>query len=87
MADASAGELVAQFPQLSQPAVSRHLRVLRDARVVDVRGDGQRRIYRLRPEPLAEVDAFIDRYRRFWAGRLDALEEHVVAMTGEREET
>jgi DNA-binding transcriptional ArsR family regulator len=85
-ADASAGELVAQFPRLSQPAVSRHLRILREARMVEVRGDRQRRIYQLRPEPLAELDAFIDRYRRFWAGRLDAQEGQVTALAEQQEE-
>src|SRR5262245_65395061 len=74
--DRSAGELGAAFP-VSQPAISRHLRVLREAGLVRVRGDGQRRIYRLEPRPLAEVDAWLARYRRFWVGRLDDLERQL----------
>jgi len=69
----SAGELVAAF-NVSQPAVSRQLRVLREAGLVKVRGEGQRRIYRLEPAPLAELDAWLSRYRHFWHVRLDALE-------------
>lgn len=69
----SAGELVAAF-SVSQPAVSRQLRVLREAGLVKVRGEGQRRIYRLEPAPLAELDAWLSRYRHFWNARLDALE-------------
>ena len=74
--DRSAGELGAAFP-VSQPAISRHLRVLREARLVQVRGEGQRRIYQLDPRPLAEVDAWLARYRRFWEGRLDDLERQL----------
>ena len=59
---------------LSQPGTSKHLRVLREAGLVRVRQDGQRRWYELRPDPLAEIDAWLRPYRRFWAGRLDALE-------------
>jgi DNA-binding transcriptional ArsR family regulator len=62
---------------LSQPLVSKHLRVLRDAGLVDVRKDAQRRVYELRVEPLAELDAWLEPYRRLWAGRLDALERHL----------
>jgi len=72
-----AGELVAMFPALTQPAVSRHLRVLLEVGLVEVRPEAQRRIYALRPERLAELDAWLDRYRRFWATRLDALEQHL----------
>jgi DNA-binding transcriptional ArsR family regulator len=72
----SAGELVAVFP-VSQPAISRHLRVLREAGLVRVRGEGQRRIYRLDAAPLAELDAWLARYRRFWSARLDALERRI----------
>ena len=61
----------------SQPGVSKHLKVLRDAGLVDVRRDAQRRIYRIRPEPLAELDAWLAPYRRLWASRLDALERHL----------
>ena len=69
----SAGELVAVFP-ISQPAVSRHLRVLREAGFVRQRGDGQRRIYTLDPAPLAALDDWLAHYRHFWSGRLDALD-------------
>lgn len=70
------GELV-DLVGPSQPGVSKHLRVLRDAGLVDVRPDGQRRLYALRPEPLADVDAWLGPYRRLWADRLDALERHL----------
>jgi DNA-binding transcriptional ArsR family regulator len=69
-------ELVARL-DISQPGVSKHLRVLRDAGLVEVRTDAQRRLYRVRPEPLAEVDAWLAPYRRLWANRLDALERHL----------
>src|ERR1700759_2366738 len=62
---------------LSQPLVSKHLRVLRDAGLVQVRGDAQRRLYRVRPEPLAEVDAWLAHYRALWSTSLDLLEEHL----------
>src|ERR1700722_20648634 len=63
--------------RLSQPGVSRPLRVLREAQLVDVRIDGQRRIYSLRAAPLGAVDAWIAPYRRFWVDRFDALERHL----------
>jgi DNA-binding transcriptional ArsR family regulator len=66
-------EVLAERLTVTQPAVSKHLRVLREAGLVEVRQDAQRRWYRLRPEPLAEVDAWLAPYRRMWAGRLDAL--------------
>jgi DNA-binding transcriptional ArsR family regulator len=72
----SVGELVERLSH-SQPGISKHLRVLREAGLVDVRQDAQRRMYGLRPEPLAEVDAWLAPYREFWSGRLDALEEHL----------
>ena len=62
---------------MHQPGVSRHLKVLRDAGLVEVRRDAQRRMYRLRPEPLMELDAWLEPYRAEWAGRLDALERHL----------
>jgi DNA-binding transcriptional ArsR family regulator len=62
---------------ISQPGVSKHLRVLRDAGLVEARTEAQRRIYRVRPEPLAEIDAWLAPYRRLWADRLDALERHL----------
>jgi len=72
----SAGELVEHL-ELSQPGVSKHLKVLREAGLVAVRADGKRRLYALRPEPLAEVDEWLQPYRAYWAGRLDALEQHL----------
>ena len=72
----SVGDLVEQIG-LSQPGVSKHLRALREAGLVEVRRDAQRRWYRLQPQPLAEIDSWLRPYREFWAGRLDALEEHL----------
>jgi DNA-binding transcriptional ArsR family regulator len=72
------GDLVATL-NVSQPSVSKHLRVLRDAGVVQASKDAQRRIYELRPEALAEVLAWVEPYRRLWSGRLDALERHLDA--------
>ena len=63
--------------KLSQPGVSKHLKVLREAGLVAVRADGRRRVYELRAEPLAEVDAWLARYRALWPKRLDALERHL----------
>ncbi len=63
--------------RMSQPAVSKHLRVLRDAGLVDARVDAQRRIYRVRGEGLQAVDEWLEPYRRLWSGRLDALERHL----------
>jgi DNA-binding transcriptional ArsR family regulator len=68
----SAGELAARF-ETSRPAVSRHLRVLREHGLVRARVQGRRRVYSLDPEPLAELDEWLARYRSFWANRLDAL--------------
>lgn len=76
----AAGDLAQAFP-LSPPAVSQHLKALREAGLVRVEVDGQRRIYSLDPDGLAAVDAWLDRVRGFWGGRLDALE------TALREET
>ena len=63
---------------MSQPAVSKHLRVLRDAGLVEARVDAQRRIYTLRAEPLAELDAWLSPYRRFWRGKLASLQRHLL---------
>lgn len=71
--DRSAGALAAHF-EVSRPAVSRHLRVLREAGLVDVRADAQQRIYRLRPDPFDEVVDWVERLRGFWDARLDALD-------------
>jgi len=70
------GDLVAEL-RLSQPAVSKHLRVLREAGLVRVRADAQRRLYQLEPEPLRALDEWLAPYRRMWAGRLDDLERHL----------
>jgi DNA-binding transcriptional ArsR family regulator len=72
----SVGELVERL-HLSQPGVSKHLRVLREAGLVEVRQDAQRRLYRVRPEPLEEIDVWISPYRKLWEDRLDALERHL----------
>jgi DNA-binding transcriptional ArsR family regulator len=72
----SVGEMVGALA-LSQPGVSKHLRALKEAGLVEVRQDAQRRVYRLRPEPLAEIDAWLAPYRQFWTARLDALEQHL----------
>jgi DNA-binding transcriptional ArsR family regulator len=82
--DRPVGELVGEL-RLSQPAVSKHLRVLREAGLVEVRAEAQRRHYRLRAAPLAEVDGWLEPYRRYWGERLDALERHLdtaAARTG-----
>jgi DNA-binding transcriptional ArsR family regulator len=71
-----AGDIAAAF-EVSRPAISRHLRVLRQAGVLSAREDAQRRLYRLRPEALDELDAWIDRTRAFWADRLDSLDVHL----------
>lgn len=70
------GELVDNL-DLSQPAVSKHLRVLKEAGMVEARADAQRRLYRIRPEPLAELDDWLAKYRRLWTTRLDRLEDHL----------
>ena len=70
------GALVDEL-RLSQPAVSKHLRVLRDAGLVEARSDGQRRMYRIRAQPLAELDAWLSGYRELWQTHLDRLEDHL----------
>ena len=70
------GDLVATL-KVSQPAVSKHLRVLREAGVVEARVDAQRRLYRIRPEPLRELDAWLEPYRALWNNSLDRLERHL----------
>jgi DNA-binding transcriptional ArsR family regulator len=79
------GDLVEALA-VSQPAVSKHLRVLREAGLVDVRVDAQRRIYSVRSEPLRAVDEWLAPYRRLWATRLDALERHLDEMQPDAEE-
>ena len=70
------GEIVERL-RLTQPGTSKHLRVLREAGLVSVRQDGQRRMYALETAPMAEVDAWLAPYRRLWSDRLDALERHL----------
>ncbi len=62
---------------MTQPSVSKHLKVLREAGFVEARVDAQRRVYRIRPEPLMAVDAWLDPFRRFWSAHVDALERHL----------
>jgi DNA-binding transcriptional ArsR family regulator len=78
----TAGELAALLP-IARPGVSRHLRVLREAGLVEVRQEAQRRVYSLRPEPLAEIDDWLGRYRALWEQRLDA--PHTEIARGKRE--
>ena len=75
----SVGEIERQL-RMPQPTVSKHLRVLRDAGFVESTVDAQRRVYRLRPEPLQEVEAWLAPFRRFWSAHLDALERHLDRM-------
>jgi DNA-binding transcriptional ArsR family regulator len=82
----AAGELGRAFPHISQPGISRHLRVLREAGLVKVRQDRQFRVYSLRSERLAEVDAWISKYRGFWETELDSLEAHLEARKRARAE-
>jgi DNA-binding transcriptional ArsR family regulator len=89
----SAIELLAERPRLvgelalelglTQPATSKHLRVLRDAELVSVANDGPRRLYTLRAQPLAEIHDWIERYREMWSDSLDALESHLNRLTQE----
>lgn len=75
----SVGEIEREL-QLSQPSVSKHLRVLRDAGFVESRIEAQRRLYQLRPEPLMELDAWLGPFRRFWSKHVDALAQHLDKM-------
>ncbi len=79
---ATAGELAALLP-IARPGVSRHLRVLREAGLVEAHQEAQRRVYTLRPAPLAELDQWLGRYRSLWEQRLDAL--HTEVARGKRE--
>jgi DNA-binding transcriptional ArsR family regulator len=82
IAERPVGELVDALA-VSQPAVSKHLRVLREAGLVQARTEAQRRIYRVRVEPLQAVDEWLAPYRRMWAARLDALEQHLDTIDDE----
>jgi DNA-binding transcriptional ArsR family regulator len=78
----SVGEIEREL-QMSQPSVSKHLRVLRDAGFVEARIEAQKRLYRLRPEPLMEIEAWLAPFRRFWSKHVDALETHLDRMEEE----
>ena len=80
------GELAALLP-IARPGVSRHLRVLREAGLVEVRQDAQRRVYSLRPQPLAEIDEWLGRHRAMWEHRLDALHTEIARGTRDRRST
>lgn len=75
----SVGEIERQL-RMSQPTISKHLRVLRDAGFVEATVDAQRRLYRLRPEPLQEIDDWLAPFRQFWSAHVDALERHLDRM-------
>ena len=75
----SVGDIERQL-QMSQPTVSKHLRVLREAGFVEATVDAQRRLYRLKPEPLQEIDAWLAQFRQFWSAHVDALERHLDRM-------
>jgi DNA-binding transcriptional ArsR family regulator len=79
LSERSVGEIEQQLG-MTQPTVSKHLRVLREAGFVEAQVDAQRRLYRLRPEPLKEVDAWLAPFRRFWSKHVDALEQHLDRM-------
>jgi len=79
----SVGEIERQL-RMPQPAVSKHLRVLRDAGFVEATVDAQRRLYRLKPKPFQEVDAWLAQFRRFWSAHVDALERHLDRMNQDR---
>src|ERR1017187_6037639 len=83
---ATAGELAALLP-IARPGVSRHLRVLREAGLVEVRQDAQRRVYSPRPQPLAEIDKYLARSRALWEQRLDALHTEIARGKRERRST
>jgi DNA-binding transcriptional ArsR family regulator len=83
---ATAGELAALLP-IARPGVSRHLRVLREAGLVEFRQEAQRRVYSLRLEPLAEIDEWLGRYRALWERRLDALHTEIARGKRERRST
>lgn len=79
VAERPVGDLVAELA-VSQPTISKHLRILREAGLVEVRSDAQRRLYRVRAEPLRAVQEWLEPYRQLWESRLDDLEQHLDAM-------
>ena len=81
----SVGEIERQL-HMTQPTVSKHLRVLREAGFVESTVDAQRRLYRLKPGPLQEIDAWLAQFRRFWSAHMDALERHLDRMNKDRTE-
>jgi DNA-binding transcriptional ArsR family regulator len=83
LSEQSVGEIERQL-RMAQPTVSKHLRVLRDAGFVESTVDAQRRLYRLKPEPFREVDAWLAQFRRFWSAHIDALERHLDRMEKDR---
>ena len=84
--EATVGQLATLLP-IARPGVSRHLRVLREAGLVEVRRDAQRRVYSLKPDPLAELDEWLGRYRSLWEQRLDALHTEVARGKHQRRRT
>lgn len=81
--DRQAGELVSAFPKLPQPAVSRHLKILREAGLVSVSPQAQKRVYSLQPRKLRELDNWVSLYRQFWSTRLDSLRLHLDSIKRE----
>ena len=79
LSEQSVGEIERQL-RMSQPTVSKHLRVLRDAGFVESTVDAQRRVYRLKPEPFQKLDSWLDQFRRFWSTHIDALERYLDRM-------
>jgi DNA-binding transcriptional ArsR family regulator len=82
----SVGEIERQL-RMPQPTVSKHLRVLREAGFVESTVDAQRRLYRLKPEPFQEVDAWLEQFRRFWSAHVDALERHLDRMDQDKDQS
>jgi DNA-binding transcriptional ArsR family regulator len=80
LSERSVGEIERQL-RVPQPTVSKHLRVLREAGFVEATVNAQRRLYRLRPEPFQEVDAWLAQFRQFWSAHVDALERHLDRMS------
>jgi DNA-binding transcriptional ArsR family regulator len=83
LSEQSVGEIERQL-RMPQPTVSKHLRVLREAGFVESTVDAQRRLYRLKPEPLQELEAWLAQFRRFWSAHLDALERHLDRVENDR---
>lgn len=80
----SAGEIVSHFPRLTQPGVSQHLRVLREAQFVAVTIRGQQRIYSLKPDGFRELDRWVSKYQHYWEDKLDLLEQHLATKKGNK---